>query len=346
MTENPESQNDPALNLAIINILRQVFLTGDVPDNIPEPICSNPDFLELLEYLNSTQQFTLELANGNLEAALKSKGRSAGALKALQANLRHLTWQTQRIAAGDLTHRVAFMGEFASAFNTMVERLAENRYLLEQHAAELAQQHQTAIDLMHEAQEARDELEQVNRKLAVQLDEIQTLQAQLREQVIRDPLTNCYNRRFLIENMEREFSRAQRENYPISLIMFDIDHFKSVNDTFGHKTGDEVLHGIGELSLHLNRHSDIVTRYGGEEFLVTLFNMPLQDAVHRAEALRKRVLEKQYRVGENTIQVTISLGVAGFPQHGESYGEVIEAADKAMYLAKNSGRNRTVCLGS
>ena len=344
MSELTEGLDEKADYETVLRILDQVFLTGVLPDNIPEDIRTDPVFQDLVERMLAIQQFTLALASGDLEPTLKVKGRVAGALKSLQANLRHLTWQTQRIAAGDLTHKVVFMGDFATAFNTMVERLAENRKMLEERASELSQQRRAAINLMHEAQTARDEVEKINQELVTRLTEIQQLQDQLREQAIRDPLTNCYNRRFLIESIEREFSRALREDYPISIIMLDIDHFKNVNDTFGHKAGDEVLRGIGELLLHHNRLSDVVARYGGEEFIIMLPNMSIKTAASRAEELRKLILKRQHKVDENTIMVTASFGIAGFPNHGRVYEEVIEAADKALYSAKNTGRNRVVCL--
>lgn len=344
MNQPPESLDEKALYEAVLEILNQVFQTGVLPDNIPEEIRGNPAFQELVERMLAIQQFSLALASGDLEPTLKFKGRVSGALKTLQANLRHLTWQTQRIAAGDLSHKVAFMGDFATAFNTMVERLAENRKMLEERANELSQQRRAAINLMHEAQAARHEVEKINQELVTRLAEIQELQTQLREQAIRDPLTNCYNRRFLIESIEREFSRALREDYPISIVMLDIDHFKNVNDTFGHKAGDEVLRSIGELLLHHNRQSDIVARYGGEEFIILMPNMPLKTAASRAEELRRLILKRQYKVDENTIMVTASFGIAGFPNHGRVYEEVVEAADKALYSAKNTGRNRVVCL--
>lgn len=344
MKKQPDRLDGKVLYETLLEILNQVFLTGVLPDDVPEEIRNDPVFQGLIERILTIQQFTLALASGDLEPTLKVKGRVAGALKSLQANLRHLTWQTQRIAAGDLTHRVAFMGDFATAFNTMVERLAENQKMLEQRAAELSQQRRAALNLMYEAQSARDEVKKINQELFTRLEEIQQLQEQLQEQAIRDPLTNCYNRRFLIESIEREFSRALREDYPVSIIMLDIDHFKNVNDTFGHKAGDEVLRGTGELLLQHNRQSDIVARYGGEEFIIVLPNMPLVTAAKRAEVLRKLILTRQHRVAENTIMVTASFGIADFPNHGRVYEEVIEAADKALYTAKNTGRNRVVCL--
>jgi diguanylate cyclase (GGDEF)-like protein len=335
---------EKALYEQLLKIMDQAFLTGVLPDDVPEEIANHPVFENLFERILAIQQFTLALASGDLEPTLKVKGRVAGALKSLQANLRHLTWQTQRIAAGDLTHKVAFMGDFASAFNTMVERLAESRRLLEERAVELSNQRRAAINLMHEAQAAREEVEKVNHELTARLEEIQQLQAQLQELAIRDPLTNCYNRRFLFESIEREFSRALREDYPVSIIMLDIDHFKNINDTFGHKAGDAVLRDTGALMLQHNRQSDIVARYGGEEFIILLPNMPLKTAANRAEDLRKLIAKRQCRVDENTIMVTVSLGIAGFPKHGRVYEEVLEAADKALYTAKNTGRNRVVCM--
>lgn len=344
MDELPENLDKKALYELVIEILDQVFMSGKLPEYVPPEIANDPAFQGLVDRMLALQQFTLALSSGDLESGLKVKGRAAGVLKSLQANLRHLTWQTQRIAAGDLSHRVAFMGDFATAFNAMVENLAENRKTLEERAVQLSEQRRAAVNLMYEAQAAREEVEKVNQELMTRLAEIQQLQVQLQEQAIRDPLTNCYNRRFLNESLEREFSRALRDDYPICIILLDIDHFKHINDTFGHKAGDEVLRGIGKLLLHHNRQSDIVARYGGEEFMVVLTNMPLKTASARAEELRRLIAKRHFKVDENTIMVTASFGLAGFPHHGRIYEEVIEAADRALYTAKNAGRNRVICL--
>jgi|GEM_PF-6473154 len=118
--------------------------------------------------------------------------------------------------------------------------------------------------------EAENALRQTNEELAVRLREIEILQTQLREQAIRDPLTGVFNRRYLQESLQRELSRARRENYPVSLLMLDVDHFKPFNDAFGHQAGDMALMALAQ---HLSRHTraeDVICRFGGEEFIILI----------------------------------------------------------------------------
>ncbi len=165
----------------------------------------------------------------------------------------------------------------------------------------------------------------------------------LREESVRDQLTGLYNRRYMEEALRQAVYNAKRRKCPISILLFDIDHFKHVNDTYGHHVGDSVLREIGTL-LRVNvRGEDIACRYGGEEFLVILPGASLAHATQRAEALRATVQELRIGCGE-TISVTISIGVAVFPDHGSEMNDVISNADKALYLAKHSGRNQVKCF--
>ncbi len=167
------------------------------------------------------------------------------------------------------------------------------------------------------------------------------LREELRGQAIRDSLTGLYNRRYLEAALEREISRAQRKNMTVGMIMLDIDYFKQFNDQFGHDVGDIVLRQIG-MFLHDNvRGGDIACRYGGEEFLVILPEICLEDVIERAESLRMGVEKLNHKEsGPYPGSPTISLGVAMFPQHGKSGHEVMVAADRALYQAKREGRNR------
>jgi diguanylate cyclase (GGDEF)-like protein len=174
------------------------------------------------------------------------------------------------------------------------------------------------------------------------LAEIQHLQTELREQAIRDPLTGLYNRRYLNETLERELARAVRENYTISFVMIDIDHFKKINDTFGHDTGDVVLRKLATQLLNQARIIDIVCRYGGEEFLVILPNVTAEFAFQIAERWRKSFLGLTMPLGYGSVQATISCGISEFPLNGNTVEELISTADKAMYRAKAAGRNRVV----
>lgn len=173
-------------------------------------------------------------------------------------------------------------------------------------------------------------------------EEMQKMQEQLREQTIRDPLTDLFNRRYLNDVMRRELIRATREAGSIGLILCDIDHFKSINDIHGHLFGDEVLRLFAELLKASARGSDIVCRYGGEEFLLLLPDMTLEVTQKRAEHLRATVAEMQVESEVGIVRVTASFGVAAFPGNGCSGDDLVRSVDEAMYSAKAAGRNCVV----
>lgn len=191
-----------------------------------------------------------------------------------------------------------------------------------------------------ERKRAEAVLRESNRQLQIQLEEIGRLQAALQEQAIRDGLTGLYNRRYLDETLEREAARARREGSPLSLVMIDIDHFKRVNDTFGHQLGDEALRQLAATLAADVRIEDVACRYGGEEFLILLPNMPLSAAAARAEAWRRKVEGLVVRHDGNDVRISISVGVAACPEHGSTPDELTRCADQALYVAKAGGRNR------
>lgn len=170
--------------------------------------------------------------------------------------------------------------------------------------------------------------------------EVLALQSQLREQSIRDALTGLYNRRHLDEVLAREMLVAQRYHRPVSIVMVDIDHFKSVNDRYGHSAGDMVLRHVADVLKRNARASDICCRYGGEEFLLLMPGMPPEAARLRAEQLRREIASSPGIHGDIPIEVTASFGVASYPMHGQDSTRVIHASDAALYAAKNGGRNQ------
>jgi diguanylate cyclase (GGDEF)-like protein/PAS domain S-box-containing protein len=170
--------------------------------------------------------------------------------------------------------------------------------------------------------------------------EVQALQDKLREQATHDALTGLYNRRYLEESLGRELILAKREAHPVSVIMGDLDHFKAINDRYGHLGGDEVLRVFGDLMKRHSRGSDIYCRYGGEEFLLVLPQMAKENAIERAEQLCITMAATPVFYGESQIAVTASFGVATFPRDGRTGDELIAAADRALYAAKAAGRNR------
>lgn len=184
-------------------------------------------------------------------------------------------------------------------------------------------------------------LQQANQKLRNQLVEIERLHNQLREQATRDSLTGLFNRRYLEESLVREFQRADREKSEVCLIMIDIDGFKAFNDTYGHDAGDLLLKKLGEILLTEVRGSDISCRFGGEEFLIVLPGTQLKKGHERAEHLRTCFLSLDIEHLGVKLKGTLSIGVAVYPQHGDSWEKVLHSADQAMYSAKLAGRNCT-----
>jgi len=186
-----------------------------------------------------------------------------------------------------------------------------------------------------QAKQARQKAEE----LATELLEANV---KLREMAFRDGLTGLYNYRYFQELMDREVSRSKRHHLGLSLMLFDIDHFKDVNDTYGHPAGDQVLRNLAELVQSTMRISDIVVRYGGEEFAVILPSTDLPGCKVFATRLRRRVEEMETVVSGMSIRVTISIGVTGYDiaQNSLEKTVMIKTADSALYKAKHGGRNR------
>lgn len=156
-----------------------------------------------------------------------------------------------------------------------------------------------------------------------------------------DPLTHLSNRRFLMKTLEKELQRCERSQKPMALIMVDVDHFKPVNDTYGHQQGDVVLQTLADqMKAHL-RDYDLAARFGGEEFALVLPETALAEAVQVAERLRVAISELRIPAGHDEIRLTISLGVATYPHPKvRTVDNLILEADRALYNAKEKGRNR------
>ena len=165
----------------------------------------------------------------------------------------------------------------------------------------------------------------------------------------RDTLTGLYNRWYVIETLDSELNRALRHGSPMSLLMLDIDHFKRINDTWGHPAGDEVLRSVGKLLRDSCRVYDVPGRYGGEEFCIVLPETKPGNTTVVAERIRRRLESTALACGESSVAVTASIGIAGMDSEGD--GEVLSAtalidrADRALYSAKSRGRNRIELWG-
>jgi diguanylate cyclase (GGDEF)-like protein len=180
----------------------------------------------------------------------------------------------------------------------------------------------------------------VNQKLSQRVQEVEYLQQELRELALRDSLTGLYNRRYLDDALDRELVRAKRDLSSLSFLMIDVDHFKKVNDTHGHHIGDQVLVQLADLLTRHARGSDIVCRFGGEEFLLLLPGTDADFARSRAEEIRQKAEVLIGQVEGKVVQVTLSIGIAVYPDHGQDRGDVITKADNALYQSKHEGRNR------
>lgn len=190
----------------------------------------------------------------------------------------------------------------------------------------------------------RSEEELVRTKEALELANRELQQAVEREQLLArtDVLTGVSNRRYFYDLAGYELAVARRYGHPLAVILFDIDHFKRVNDTWGHQLGDALLKRIVELARAELRASDILARYGGEEFIVLLSNSDARQAVVVAERIRARIAADRIDAGMERIGVTISAGAAELLPQEDTLDHMIRRADQALYRAKDSGRNRTV----
>ncbi len=165
------------------------------------------------------------------------------------------------------------------------------------------------------------------------------------EMATRDALTGCNNKKYFFERLGSEFSFAFRHKNPICLVMFDIDHFKKVNDTYGHPAGDVILRAVGQLLLTMTRRSDVVARYGGEEFIALMREVKISDALMVCERIRQAIERQAHVVGNDTLQITISIGLCELTEKSgiRTAEEFIKATDNLLYKAKHGGRNRTEC---
>lgn len=188
-------------------------------------------------------------------------------------------------------------------------------------------------------------LKKTNESLELQLAENCRLQQQLQEEAIRDPLTNLFNRRYLLESLNRELSRAHRDRYPVTLMMVDLDHFKQLNDEHGHAAGDRVLVEFSTLLSQGMRREDVVCRWGGEEFLIMMPGLSMTDAHQRMTEWRLRESPMKLTLGDLQLVVRFSSGLATAPEHGCNPDDLINATDDALYLAKKGGRDQLQLSG-
>ena len=194
------------------------------------------------------------------------------------------------------------------------------------------------------------DLEKKNSELRVAMKQLETSQTEVQRQnkeleylAARDPLTGCLNRRSFFDRVESVLEKAQRTREPVCCLMLDIDHFKSINDRYGHATGDKVISYTAEVVTEACRDDDLVCRYGGEEFCVIMPGMPLEASTKVAEHIREKVNESSRARFTSSMSVTISVGVADLAHSNGTAKDLVNQADMALYAAKEAGRNRVVC---
>lgn len=196
----------------------------------------------------------------------------------------------------------------------------------------------------HQLHRVRKQLQLDEQALQKQLDEINALQRQLSDQANRDALTGLYNRRYLDSTLERELARCQREGLPLSLMLIDLDHFKRINDTYGHAVGDIVIQKVAEAMLAIAPDQAMTARFGGEEFVMLVPNASIDRAQQLAEKVRTSIERLRLVRRHDKLEIapfTISVGVA-LRQREESIEPLFDRADKALYRAKHNGRNCVV----
>jgi diguanylate cyclase (GGDEF)-like protein len=197
--------------------------------------------------------------------------------------------------------------------------------------------------LLRHAQSLSETVNQARLELHLATNRASEAQKALKEQALKDSLTGLWNRRALLAMLEKEVHRAQRDNLPITLVMIDMDHFKKINDTYGHPAGDAVLREAASRLFDLMRPYDFAGRYGGEEFLIVLPNCSARTGMQRAEDFRRAIAESPVPTALGPLPVTCSLGVAAY-EEAMRPEELICRADEALYRAKRQGRN-CVCAG-
>ncbi len=277
----------------MLTLLTSLKLPEDL--KIDPALTNNPDFKKLYNFIIDLRELSSSLAKGDLQTTVPGKGYILSNLKALQSNLRHLTWQSKMVSQGDFSQKVDFLGEFSDAFNEMTAKLQNS---------------------------------------SMQLFRMATI----------DTLTQIPNRRALTQFLSDSFKISVRNNTQFSIIIFDIDFFKNVNDNYGHDTGDVVLIKVSEILNTQFRSNDMFSRYGGEEFMAVLPGTGIDNAFKIAERAIKLVEKEAIYINDNlSISMTVSAGASCRLDGDKTYEDIIKRSDKALYEAKRSGKNR-VCV--
>jgi diguanylate cyclase (GGDEF)-like protein len=291
-----------------------------------------PELHVIHDYLVALRALLKDFAKGNLADDIKLRGSMAGSLKTLQANLLHLTWQIQQVAAGNFSCRADFMGEFSKAFNSMVVQLDSALTALKQSENELAHLNKS----LHQEVELKTQA----------VTALQQSEASFRYMAEHDALTGVLSRHSFYERTLRGLSEAKAAAQYCGLAIFDIDRFKTFNDTLGHMSGDLAIKHIANLARSTLRPNDPVGRFGGDEFVLFLSFAEEKTGKSIMERLCKTVAGAPVATEQGMFGITISIGFVCISPCLEEYRDIdfldmiVKIADEALYRAKNSGRNK------
>ena len=291
------------------------------------------------------------LAKGDADGARRLAENTLQQRQALRlADPPYVTMALHRVLAdaceikGDSVAALRYMRQTHSLYEHLVGRSARARYTALQVAHELGQaqrERDLAMDGRRTVEDDRRRLSELNAALQAQAAETEMLHTKLREQALRDPLTGLHNRRYLFEMAPGLLDLTRRQNSTLCVVLMDLDHFKLLNDTYGHHAGDLVLQRFSTLMTQMLRRSDLVCRHGGEEFVAV---MPDIDS-DGADAVISRLLEafqsQQTEMGKRRLpRGSFSAGIAVFPRNGHTLEQLLSRADRGLYSAKNQGRAR------
>lgn len=329
MCTSPDSEFTKTLITHISNLLN-----SQTAPETPEELSGIPELEKLGKHIVALRDVLQSFSEGDLEHTIAIRGYAAGCLKALQAHLRHLVWQVEQVANGDFTQRVEFLGEFSASFNSMVIQLDTGLQEL--------RQSEEALSKLTESLQQEAEL----RKIAMKA--LEKREAKYKHLAEYDPLTNCMNRRSFFANAAEILGNAAVRNTPCCIAMMDIDHFKRLNDEYGHAIGDEMLKHVTSVAKKQLRDSDIIARFGGEEFLFLFHGTNIENGTHAAQRINTAIAASSYHDSETNqdISCTVSIGVCVVLPHCTAIRDedfilkAINIADVAMYNSKNTGRNR------
>ena len=305
---------------------------------LPEPFADDADFLRYHEKIVELRNTLTLLSNGDLSVPITSKGFIAGTCKSLQANLRHMMWKVNQVETGEYDQRIDFFGELSVSFNNMVIKMKAATEALLQKEEALTE---LAVSLQKEAKRRSEALQELKRS-----------EQRFKYLAQRDPLTDLLNRRSFFSLAEKALESASSLNESCCVCLLDVDDFKRFNDTFGHLEGDSALRHVVKQSLKTLRQSDIMGRYGGEEFVFLLSSMGEENGYTAAERIRVATEKQAFRLGNgDTVFLTVSIGLAVITPEKDAGDYApklrlgIAQADAALYEAKMQGKNR-VCLYS